>query len=114
MAGIGVRHLVVTTIAVALVALAAVAGLRATHKVERADARPAQPSCTSRLLDDWSDGRIDGTYPIRCYRSALRSLPADLRIYSSAPDDIAQALSRQLQARAAEHDARTLAGAARG
>jgi hypothetical protein len=35
-------------------------------------------------------------YPAVCYRDALASLPADLRIYSSAPDDMAQALSRRI------------------
>ena len=49
-----------------------------------------------RLLRDWSDGRIDGVYPLSCYRAALRSLPADLKVYSSAPDDIAQALSQRI------------------
>ncbi len=106
MAGMRVRHLAVAMVAVAVLAGAAVAALRTTQNVERAAARAAAPSCTSRLLTDWSDGRIDGTYPIRCYRSALRSLPADLRIYSSAPDDIAQALSRRIAA----HGARALAG----
>lgn len=28
-----------------------------------------------------------------CYRAALHSLPADHRVYSSAPDDIRQAMS---------------------
>jgi len=53
----------------------------------------AQPSCAKAVVHDWSDGRIDRDYTIGCYRAALRSLPADLRIYSSAPDDIRQALS---------------------
>jgi hypothetical protein len=53
-------------------------------------------SCSARLLADWSDGRIDGLYPIRCYRRALESLPSDLKVYSSAPDDIAQALSQRI------------------
>jgi hypothetical protein len=107
MAGMRVRQLVIATVAVAVLAGAAVAALRTTQKVERAAAHDASPSCTARLLTDWSDGRIDGTYPIRCYRSALRTLPADLRIYSSAPDDIAQALSRRI---AAAQGARALAG----
>jgi hypothetical protein len=60
-------------------------------------ARASEPTpCATRLLADWSDGRIDRVYPIRCYRSALRSLPADLQVYSSAPDDIAQALSQRI------------------
>jgi len=57
---------------------------------------PSGTSCQSRLIRDWGDGRIDGTYPLACYRAALRSLPADLKVYSSAPDDIAQALSQRI------------------
>jgi hypothetical protein len=58
--------------------------------------KPAGTTCQSRLLRDWGDGRIDGTYPLACYRAALRSLPADLKVYSSAPDDIRQALSQRI------------------
>ena len=54
------------------------------------------PTCKSRLLRDWADGRIDGIYPLSCYRAALRSLPTDLEVYSSAHDDIAQALSERI------------------
>jgi hypothetical protein len=61
-----------------------------------ASAKPAGTTCQTRLLRDWGDGRIDGTYPLACYRAALRSLPADLKVYSSAPDDIAQALSQRI------------------
>jgi len=61
-----------------------------------APAKTAAPTCESRLLRDWSDGRIDGIYPVSCYRAALRSLPADLEVYSSAHDDIAQALSQRI------------------
>jgi hypothetical protein len=56
----------------------------------------ATAGCQVRLLRDWSDGRIDGVYPLACYRAARRSLPADLKVYSSAPDDIAQALSQRI------------------
>ena len=57
---------------------------------------PGPTTCASRLIRDWADGRIDGTYPIACYRNALRALPTDLEVYSSAPDDIAQALSQRI------------------
>ena len=53
----------------------------------------ASPSCAKAVVSDWSDGRIDRDYSVSCYRAALKSLPADLRVYSSAPDDIRQALS---------------------
>ena len=59
-------------------------------------AAPTTPSCGTRLLHDWADGRIDRTYPVACYRAALGSMPTDLEVYSSAPDDIAQALSQRI------------------
>ncbi len=52
----------------------------------------AKTGCVSVLLNDWRDGRIDGTYPVDCYRTALARLPEDLRIYSSAESDIQRAL----------------------
>jgi hypothetical protein len=85
--------------------------LRITDHSARAEARHLAKACTSKLLADWSDGQIRGTYPIHCYRDALKSLPTDLRMYSSAPDDIAQALSQRIvrgRARTSS-DVRTLA-----
>jgi hypothetical protein len=52
----------------------------------------ARTNCTSAVLQDWRDGRIDGTYSVDCYRTALKHLPEDLRIYSSAESDIQRAL----------------------
>jgi hypothetical protein len=104
----GTRRLsvVVAAAAVAL-AVACAAVLLTTGSTQPATAkaqRPAEAPCAKALLHDWSDGRIDGTYPVRCYRAALKSLPTDLEIYSSAPDDITQALSRRIS----EHAARTI------
>ena len=104
------RPLLVAAVGGAILVVAAVAILRATQKENARGAAGASPTCSSRLLTDWSDGRIDGTYPIRCYRDTLKSLPTDLKIYSSAPDDIAQALSMRIQSRTG----RTLAGSKRG
>lgn len=56
----------------------------------------AVPSCGKTVVRDWSDGRIDRDYTVACYRAALKALPADLRVYSSAPDDIRQALSARV------------------
>jgi hypothetical protein len=56
----------------------------------------AAQSCGTRVLDDWRDGRIDGTYPVRCYRQALADLPEDVRVYSSAQSDITRALQARL------------------
>jgi hypothetical protein len=48
------------------------------------------------LINDWYDGRIDGIYAIPCYREALQHLPADVDTYSSARDDIRQALQKRI------------------
>jgi hypothetical protein len=99
--GAGVSRIRVA-IAILLVVAAAAPGLllasHAGRKGGKATAAvPApSPTCAGRLLQDWGDGRIDGIYPVSCYRAALRSLPADLEIYSSAHDDIAHALSERI------------------
>ena len=59
---------------------------------------PAAPgtlaSCAQRVIRDWySGGRVDGTYPLRCYRAAIRALPSDVLHYSNADRDIARALA---------------------
>jgi hypothetical protein len=59
----------------------------------------ASQSCASRLIADWGDGRIDGTYPVPCYRQALAQLPEDVRVYSSAQSDITRALQTRLRTR---------------
>lgn len=56
----------------------------------------AAPNCASRVLKDWQDGRLDGTYPVACYRQALAQLPEDVRVYSSAQSDITRALQARL------------------
>ena len=53
-------------------------------------AAAAKP-CYQKLIDDWFDGRIDNTYPPDCYTQAIKHLPRDVDIYSSAPDDIRRA-----------------------
>jgi len=58
----------------------------------------AKPDCGWALLNDWRDGRIDGTYPVGCYQAALTELPEDLRIYSSAESDIKRALLHRVAA----------------
>jgi hypothetical protein len=71
-------------------ALASVALLCAVARPARA-ASAATP-CWKVLLNDWYDGRIDGSYPKHCYTDALKHLPADVSTYSSAHDDILRAL----------------------
>jgi hypothetical protein len=52
----------------------------------------AQTACWQNVLDAWSKGALQATYPVSCYRSALQHLPADVRAYSTATDDIQRAL----------------------
>ena len=59
------------------------------------DAAPAAAPCWKTLLDDWSDGRIEATYPKACYRSAIRHLPADAILYSNAKSEITAAMRRR-------------------
>jgi len=84
------RNIVKSLLLVALLLLAALV----------ATARPAAakstPPCWKTLINDWYDGRIDGTYPIHCYRDALKHLPTDVDTYSSARDDIKQALQQRI------------------
>jgi hypothetical protein len=61
-------------------------------------AGPASASaCGDKVIDDWYDGRIDGTYALPCYDDAVEQLPRDLRDYSSAPDDIMRALQAAMR-----------------
>jgi hypothetical protein len=50
--------------------------------------------CWKKLLNDWYDGTIDKTYPVACYHQAIANMQDDLKLYSSASDDIKRALQR--------------------
>jgi hypothetical protein len=52
----------------------------------------AEQACGKAVLSDWSDGRIDRSYPDPCYQAAIDVMPEDLRAYSTAKDDISRAL----------------------
>ena len=68
----------------------------------------ANASCAERVLRDWSDdGKIEKTFAPRCYREAIARLPTDVRVYSSAEDDITRALTRVATRRSA-HAPRSL------
>jgi hypothetical protein len=50
--------------------------------------------CSAALIHDWYvDGRIDRTYPVRCYREALRDIPEDQIVYGTLRDDLTRALA---------------------
>ena len=54
--------------------------------------------CRDRIYNDWyADGKIDTTYPIACYKDALKHVPADARVYSSLVGDIKSAMQGALE-----------------
>jgi hypothetical protein len=66
--------------------------------VAAAPATAAGASCGDTVLADWHDnGRIDGVYAPRCYRTAVAGLPEDVRVYSSAQNDITRALQARVE-----------------
>jgi hypothetical protein len=79
-----------------LVALLVVGAVGAAPGVAPAATKDTRPACWKVLINDWYDGRIDGIYPIHCYRDALKHLPSDVDTYSSARDDIQQALQKRI------------------
>ena len=53
--------------------------------------------CRDRIYNDWyRDGKIATTYPVACYRDALRKVPTDAKEYSSLADDIRSAMQGAL------------------
>jgi len=53
----------------------------------------AGSKCAKQVIADWYDnGRVDRIYPLHCYREAIKTLPVDVRDYSSAREDIERAL----------------------
>jgi len=65
----------------------------------QASAAAAKTPCWKKVLNDWSNGRSIGNYPLHCYRDAISHMPEDLRDYSSAADDISAALQAQIAKR---------------
>src|SRR5207244_8288659 len=60
--------------------------------VGKAEARSSSV-CSKALIHDWYvDGRVDKTYPVHCYREALRDIPEDQLIYGTLRDDLTRAL----------------------
>ena len=85
------KHLLRATLLLALVAAAA------------PSAAPAAAPCWKQLLNDWYDGHIDKTYNAGCYREALKHLPTDVEVYSSARSDIQRALAAAVATAKKQH-----------
>jgi hypothetical protein len=65
-------------------------------------AQPAQArtmsTCSKALIHDWYvDGRVDKTYPVHCYREALKQIPEDQIIYGTLREDLNRALQSAIR-----------------
>ena len=87
----------------------------AVTAVAAAAATPAQAAgdCGNAVIEAWHNGRLDASFAPACYREALQQLPEDIRIYSSAQDDIDRALIASLARRTTVRRT-TQAGSVRG
>jgi hypothetical protein len=70
-----------------------------------APASMAATGCGPAVLKDWADGKLDRTYPVKCYHDALDAMPEDMRSYTTASDDIQRALLARLRATRTHHGA---------
>jgi hypothetical protein len=58
-----------------------------------APASAAGSPCRNKVFNDWyPDGTIASSYPVSCYRDALKHLPADAAVYSSLGQDVRAAM----------------------
>jgi hypothetical protein len=96
------RSVLSTSLVKAALLAALVSAAFAGSAVHAAPAQAATP-CWKLLLNDWYDGRIDQTYPVHCYKDALKHLPSDVQTYSSAHDDILRALQSAITKQKSEH-----------
>lgn len=56
-------------------------------------ASAADSPCRNKVFNDWyRDGKIASSYPVSCYRDALKHIPVDAGIYSSLSDDVRAAM----------------------
>jgi hypothetical protein len=78
---------------IVLLALVAVAAFGPA----RADAKTP---CRDRIYNEWyRNGKIASTYPLSCYRDALKHIPTDVSVYTSLSDDIRLALQAAIDRR---------------
>ena len=63
-----------------------------------APASAAGTPCRNKVFNDWyPDGKIASSYPVGCYRDALKHLPSDAAVYSSLGDDVRAAMRAALR-----------------
>ena len=90
-----------------LILAVVLAALAAGARVETADAK-IESDCARALIHDWYvDGRVDRTYPIRCYRAALRDIPEDQIVYGTLREDLTRALQSVIRSNDGDVDGNT-------
>lgn len=61
-------------------------------------ASAAGTPCRNKVFNDWyPDGKIASSYPVGCYRDALKHLPSDAAVYSSLGEDVRSALQAAMR-----------------
>lgn len=84
------RYLILALAALALVVPAGAAAAK----------KPSTTVCRNKIINQWEGtGKIKTTYPIACYKAALKYVhgKADISTYSSLSDDIKLALQAALE-----------------
>ena len=80
-----------------LLGLAAAIGGATLGVAQPAQAR-SMSTCSKALIHDWYvDGRVDKTYPVHCYREALKQIPEDQIIYGTLRQDLTRALQSAIR-----------------
>jgi hypothetical protein len=72
--------------------------LCSTLALATASTASAADGCAKTVIADWMDGRVDGRYAPACYGQALEQLPEDVRVYTTAVEDISRALRERIRA----------------
>src|SRR5258705_10275905 len=91
-----------------LVAAALAIGAAALGTAQPAQAR-SMSTCSKAMIHDWYvDGRVDKTYPVHCYREALKQIPEDQIIYGTLREDLNRALQATIRQHGGHVDGDTL------
>jgi cobalamin biosynthesis Mg chelatase CobN len=64
----------------------------------------AKTPCRDKIFNEWyHDGKVASTYPISCYRDALKHIPPQVTVYTSLTDDIRLALQAAIDRSHGQH-----------